>query len=310
MQDFCSQPVGDDDQNRYRPDGKAVQPRRQRHQCGGIGSRARHCARSDVGAWWQTRDRFRGRGGYMRISIIIATLICWCAPAASMTIELERRFGSQLATEEFTILSSTDIELFAPVIEEFVAKRPNIAIHYVLASSRDIYSAIDTERAAYDLVISSAMDLQMKLVNDGNAGRFESPVTASLPDWAKWRDQLFGFAVEPIVLVVSRRDFAALPTPTSRRHFLSIIRSNSATFRNRMMTYDVNISGTGFLFATQDARQSDTFWRLSEVMGAMGTRLSCCSGEMLARIESGEIAAAAQTAACASSWPRVLPEQT
>ena len=207
----------------------------------------------------------------MRITIIIAALIYWCAPAASMTIELERRFGSELALEEFTILSSTDIELFAPVIEEFVAKRPNIAIHYVLASSRDIYSAIDTERAAYDLVISSAMDLQMKLVNDGHAGRFESPVTASLPDWAKWRDQLFGFAVEPIVLVVSRRDFAALPIPTSRRHFLSIIRSNSATFRNRMMTYGVNISGTGFLFATQDARQSDTFWRLSEVMGAMGT---------------------------------------
>lgn len=228
----------------------------------------------------------------MRITIIIAALIYWCAPAASMTIELERRFGSELALEEFTILSSTDIELFAPVIEEFVAKRPNIAVHYVLASSRDIYSAIDTERSAYDLVISSAMDLQMKLVNDGHAGRFESPVTASLPDWAKWRDQLFGFAVEPIVLVVSRRDFAALPIPTSRRHFLSIIRSNSATFRNRMMTYDVNISGTGFLFATQDARQSDTFWRLSEVMGAMGTRLSCCSGEMLARIESGEIAAA------------------
>ncbi|MDP6218729.1 MAG: ABC transporter substrate-binding protein, partial [Alphaproteobacteria bacterium] len=68
-----------------------------------------------------------------------------------MTIELERRFGSELAIEEITILSSTDIELFAPVIEEFVAERPNIAIHYVLASSRDIYSAINTERTGYDL---------------------------------------------------------------------------------------------------------------------------------------------------------------
>ncbi len=59
----------------------------------------------------------------MRITIIIAALIYWCAPAVSMTIELERRFGSELAIEEFTILSSTDIELFAPVIEEFVAKK-------------------------------------------------------------------------------------------------------------------------------------------------------------------------------------------
>jgi len=228
----------------------------------------------------------------MRFTVIIAALICWWGPATGMTIELERRFGAEQAKEDFTILSSTDIELFAPVIEAFVAEKPNIAIQYVLASSRDIYSEIGDGAAQYDLVISSAMDLQMKLVNDGHAGSFESPVTADLPDWAIWRDQLFGFAVEPIVLVVSRRDFAALPTPASRRHFLDIIRSNPAIFRNRLMTYDVNLSGTGFLFATQDARQSDTFWRLSEVMGSMGTRLSCCSGEMLARVESGEMAAA------------------
>ena len=228
----------------------------------------------------------------MRITVVIAALICWWGPATGMTIELERRFGAEQAKEDFTILSSTDIELFAPVIEAFVAARPDVAIQYVLASSRDIYSEIDSGRGRYDLVISSAMDLQMKLINDGHADRFESPVTAGLPDWAIWRDQLFGFAVEPIVLVVSRRDFAALPTPASRRHFLDIIRSNPAIFRNRLMTYDVNLSGTGFLFATQDARQSDTFWRLSEVMGSMGTRLSCCSGEMLARVESGEMAAA------------------
>ena len=228
----------------------------------------------------------------MRFIVIIAALVVLCGPATSMTIELERRFAAEGAREEFAILSSTDIELFAPVIEAFVAERPDVAIRYVMASSQDIYSEINTGKARYDVVISSAMDLQMKLVNDGHASRFQSPVTANLPDWAKWRDQLFGFAVEPIVLVVSRHDFAKLPTPTSRRHFLDIIRSNPAIFRNRLMTYDVNVSGTGFLFATQDARQSDTFWRLSEVMGSMGTRLTCCSGDMLARVESGEMAAA------------------
>ena len=176
------------------------------------------------------------------------------------------------------------------MIEEFVAKRPNIAIHYVLASSRDIYSAIDTERAAYDLVISSAMDLQMKLVNDGHAGRFESPETASLPDWAKWRDQLFGFAVEPIVLVVSRRDFAALPIPTSRRHFLSIIRSNSATFRNRMMTYDVIFLAPDFCLPPKMLGNPTLFGDCLKLW-CNGNQAILLDGEMLARIESGEIAA-------------------
>jgi iron(III) transport system substrate-binding protein len=51
----------------------------------------------------------------------------------------------------------------------------------------------------------------------------------------------------------------------------------------------VRQSGVGYLFATQDARTSETFWRLMEVMGNLEARLYCCSGAMIEDVASGEI---------------------
>ena len=59
-----------------------------------------------------------------------------------------------------------------------------------------------------------------------------------------------------------------------------------------MGTYDVRSSGLGYLFATQDARASETFWRLAEVMGNLNIQLYCCSGAMIDDVSSGKIAVA------------------
>ena len=48
-----------------------------------------------------------------------------------------------------------------------------------------------------------------------------------------------------------------------------------------MGTYDLRKSGLGYLFATQDARATETYWRLIEVMGQLETNLYCCSSDMI-----------------------------
>ena len=48
-----------------------------------------------------------------------------------------------------------------------------------------------------------------------------------------------------------------------------------------MGTYDHRKSGLGYLFATQDARATETYWRLTEVMGQLETNLYCCSSSMI-----------------------------
>jgi len=45
----------------------------------------------------------------------------------------------------------------------------------------------------------------------------------------------------------------------------------------------------GYLLAAQDARLSDTFWRLAEVMGRLDARLYCCSGDMIDAVRDGEL---------------------
>jgi iron(III) transport system substrate-binding protein len=136
------------------------------------------------------------------------------------------------------------------------------------------------------------MDLQIKLANDGFTQTVPNAETKNVPAWARWRHEVFGFALEPVVLLVSRRDFADLEPPKTRRDLLTLIRNNPTVFQNRIGAYDPHISGAGYLFSTQDARQSDTFWRLAEVMGRVGTKLYCCTSHMIRAVNTGELALA------------------
>ena len=43
------------------------------------------------------------------------------------------------------------------------------------------------------------------------------------------------------------------------------------------------------LFATQDARATETYWRLTEVMGRVGAKLYCCSGQMIDDLRVGRV---------------------
>jgi iron(III) transport system substrate-binding protein len=228
----------------------------------------------------------------MRHFVFAAALGLWAVlvlatPARAFDIEEDRHFGS--GPIELSILSTTDTDIFAPVIEAFLAGRPDMSVHYVVASSTEVFKAIQQEAAPFDLVISSAMDLQMKLGNDGFAAPYASDVVDGLPGWARWRDRIFGFALEPVVVLASRQGIAGLPVPHTRRDLIDLLRDHPDRFEGRIGTYDPRVSGAGYLFATQDARQSDTFWRLAEVMGRLNARLYCCSGDMIRDLESKKI---------------------
>jgi iron(III) transport system substrate-binding protein len=227
----------------------------------------------------------------MRQFILACALGLFACAAQAFDIEDQRVFGSG-AGPEMAVLSTTDTEIFVPLIEAFLAQRPELRLRYVVASSQEVYRAVHDEAAAFDLVISSAMDLQMKLANDGYAAAYASDAVLGLPNWSRWRDRLFGFALEPVVILASRRALAGLDMPRSRRDLIDVLRANPERFNGRLATYDPHVSGAGYLFATQDARQTDAFWRLAEVMGRLNARLYCCSGDMIAGLQSGDLALA------------------
>lgn len=219
------------------------------------------------------------------------SLVLTLAANLSNAFETEdfARFGPPDSEQVLQILSTADIAFFEPMILSFLAEQPDTAIDYTVASSAELQKAIVEEGKAFDVVISSAMDLQTKLANDGWAQRRKSEATAALPDWAVWNDMLFAFTQEPAAIVLSKTGLGDLPVPRDRNDLINLLRQHPEFFHGRVGTYDVRESGLGYLFATQDTRASETYWRLTEVMGGLDAKLFCCSSDMIEAVKSGEL---------------------
>ncbi len=225
----------------------------------------------------------------MRVFLIAIGLMLYALTAQAFEVEEQRRFPGNEEGRDLRILSSTDTQVFAPLIEAYQARNPGVSVFYVVTNTQELFHAIADEQATFDLVISSAMDLQMKLANDGLALPHESDATRRLPAWAHWRDQLFGFTQEPVVMALSRKALGGVATPRTRQELIRLMRDYPEVFDGRIGTYDPAKSGAGYLFASQDARQSDTFWRMSEVMGGLSPRLYSSTGAMLDDLQSGKL---------------------
>jgi len=71
-----------------------------------------------------------------------------------------------------------------------------------------------------------------------------------------------------------------------------LLREHPEQFRGKVGTYDVRSSGLGYLFATQESRNSENYWRLTEVIGRLQPRLYCCSSDMISDVANGRLAMA------------------
>lgn len=212
--------------------------------------------------------------------------------SAACAFEIEdRRLYPADGGDTITVLSTADLDVFEPFILQFRADNPTIGVDYIVASSTEVHRAVQNGES-FDIVMSSAMDLQFQLANDGLAQSYSSAATDTLPEWAQWRSLIFAFTAEPAVAVISTRQFAGLEVPRTRQQLISILRDNPDRFAGKVGTYDVRESGLGYLFATQEARSSDVFWRMSEVIGRTEPKLYCCSSQMIDDIIDGDLAIA------------------
>lgn len=221
----------------------------------------------------------------------ILVLIVGLLPGLGMAQDWEDRrlFNDAAPGSSLRIISSTDTSFFAPIIESFVLENPDVGVEYLVTGTADIDRVFRSDPKSYDLVISSAMDLQLKLANDGLALRLS---TLSHPSWAQWRQSIFAFTSEPAAIVINLNAFDGEAIPQTRQDLIEVMRANPEVFRDKVGTYDIRQSGLGYLFATQDARASETFWRLMEVMGSLNARLYCCSGDMIDHLTDGTIVVA------------------
>lgn len=226
----------------------------------------------------------------MRLTCLALLLSFVATLASALEIEDHRLFPGT-GDRMLKVISTADLEVFEPYLRTFQASQPSLSIDYTVVSSTELHRAIRSG-VVFDLALSSAMDLQFQLANDGFAQSHRSETTSALPDWARWRDLIFAFTAEPAVVVLSTERFQGLDLPTTRQELVTLLREYPERFDGAVGTYDVRDSGLGYLFATQEARSTDAYWRLSEVMGRLNPQLYCCSGQMIDDVAEGRLALA------------------
>ena len=225
----------------------------------------------------------------------VATLVWLCAllllPACDTASQ--PRLLDPAEADQLIIYSTTDTDVFAPVISDFEALYPHVRIRFVELEAAQLNTRFLAEersgRVGADIVFSAAMDMQVKLVNDGRAARHMSPNVDALPRWAQWRREAFGLTFEPVVMLYNPRLLGGRRVPQSRAELAEALAADPAFWQRRIGTYDIATSSVGYLLATQDARQSSEFGALAKIMGSRSVRVYAKTSDLIAAIEAGKI---------------------
>ncbi|MBC7799436.1 MAG: ABC transporter substrate-binding protein [Gemmatimonadaceae bacterium] len=229
----------------------------------------------------------------LRRTLLKATALGLSLPGLAMAQASPDLVKAATAEGALSIYSTTDSAEVAGLLNDFRAAYPGIKLEYADQNSTELYNRFISEAAAgagtADFLWSSAMDLQVKLVQDGYAQPYVSTQRASLPDWAVWKDMAYGTTAEPIVFVYNTRLVPEADVPRTHAALQTLLVDKKAAFQGKVTSYDPERSGVGFLFVTQDAQiGADALWALAKAMGGASAKFYTSSGAMMERIASGE----------------------
>ena len=190
------------------------------------------------------------------------------------------------------VYSALDTKAAQPLIKDFNAVYPDIKVEYNDMNSTEMYNRFIAESASgqgsADVMWSSAMDLQVKLVDDGQALPYKSPETAKLPAWAVYKDQAYGTTYEPAVFIYNKRLITGNQVPQDHAAFAKLLETDTAKLKGKVTTYDIEKSGVGFMFVVQDTKYFPGMKDLEKGFGATSYRVYSSTGNMLEKVSSGE----------------------
>ena len=144
----------------------------------------------------------------LALAFIAAPVLAQNVPAGhpadyAQTIAAAKKEG------KVVIYSALDTKAAQPLIKDFNALYPDIKVEYNDMNSTEMYNRFIAESASgqggADVMWSSAMDLQVKLVDDGLAMPYKSPEAAKLPTWAVYKNEAYGTTYEPAVFIYNKR---------------------------------------------------------------------------------------------------------
>jgi iron(III) transport system substrate-binding protein len=219
----------------------------------------------------------------MRFLISLAFSVLSCALAHAAPVFFPAGSGDADAPV-LTVYSSLDEPLARPMIVGFQKANPDVAVRYEDMLTGEIYDRIvketDAGQKTADFALSSAMDLQVKLSNDGYAQRSDLPMSGRWPAWANWRNTAYALTFEPAVFVYHKPTFKDERPPATRAEFVDYLRRKGRVVFGRIGTYDI-------MFMSRDQEQFGDIWTVIRAMGAAGVKLYSTSQAILERVSDG-----------------------
>ncbi|MDB5679520.1 ABC transporter substrate-binding protein [Sphingomonas bacterium] len=235
--------------------------------------------------------------GVMGVGALVAAGGCGRTPARAVPAgypmsyaDIERDADAE---RELLIWSAIDEKKASRLVADFQQLYPSIRVKYVEMPARDMnqkfVATAALNKGTADFLWSSAMDLQIKLVNDGYAQTYVSPERDRLPDWANWKDQAWGTTAEPIVMVYNRDMIADAAMPKSHVDLTRFLEETSAV-RDRIAMSDPAASAVGYLYLSQDQQATHDIWRLARAMGTSHVHLFTRAEDAVRDVETGRAA--------------------
>jgi iron(III) transport system substrate-binding protein len=237
----------------------------------------------------------------MRRSIIAGLVLCavllggagllWLQPPSAASVLVEAQ-----AEGAVRILGNADADAVAPLIAAFRRQHPQVQVVYEDLQSSALNQRFLADAVArqpeVDIVWSSAMDLQARLINDGHAQAYASPHKPALPPEALWKDMGYGITAEPVVLVYNRQAIAPDRVPRTHRALEQLLAGGDPALRGRVTTYDPAQSDVGYLYLTQDLAATRDTYALWRALAANDPVLAATTAQMVDAVAEGRAAIA------------------
>lgn len=249
------------------------------------------------------RGAFRGLGGELNIRrqrpSCVKTILRAGAVLAALALtacqaldDPHAPWSVQRATQEGVIVVYANNKLADPAIAGFERRYPGIRVRWeehpaaVLHDAILRNAAIGPERA--DIVWSTAMDMQVKLINDGYAQPCRCPAAKGLPDWAVWRDRGFGLTFQSVGFAYNTRLLPEAEAPRSHAALLAAMRQDPARWRRRVALYGPEASGLGFLYLSADLQAYPEAWDLLGAVARSDPAREVAGEALMNQLTAGE----------------------
>lgn len=183
-----------------------------------------------------------------------------------------------------------------PLLAGFAALHPGIAVEFVDGISGTLHrrylAALERGRGEVDVLWSSAMDLQMHLVQTGHAQVCAGATGAGFPAWANYRDMAFATTLEPLVTLINRNLLEANTPAGSLAEIAAVLNAAPQGLRDKLAGYDIADNGLGFLALLHESADEGAFDAFMRALVRARPRLYGSNPPLVDEVASGRAAIA------------------